>query len=126
MLSSLENRFARAIPADQPAGIIVLGGGIVPVVSLDRNEPAVAAAAPRLLAFADLARRYPQAKLVFTGGSGDIFRPDLKEAGIAREALKRMGVDVERVVFEDQSRNTYENATLSGALVRESFEASKV
>jgi len=116
-LSILENRFAQMVPPDKVDGVIVLGGGITPVVSIDRNEPAIAISAPRLLAFAELARHYPQAKLVFTGGSGDIFHPDLKEASIAREALKRMGIDVERVVFEDQSRNTYENMKLSRALV---------
>lgn len=116
-LSVLENRFAGVTPPDKVDGIIVLGGGIAPVVSIDRNEPAIAISAPRLLAFAELARRYPQARLVFTGGSGDIFHPDLKEASIAKLALQRMGVDIARVTFEDQSRNTYENVKLSRALV---------
>jgi uncharacterized SAM-binding protein YcdF (DUF218 family) len=116
-LTVLENRFNAVTAPAKVSGIIVLGGGITPAVSLERNEPAVAVAAPRLLAFADLARRFPEARLVFSGGSGDIFHPERKEAPIARDALKRMGMDVERVTFEDRARNTYENATFSHALV---------
>jgi uncharacterized SAM-binding protein YcdF (DUF218 family) len=117
-LTVLENRFAGQALPQKVDGVIVLGGGITPAVSLARNEPAVAAATPRLLAFADLARRLPEAKLVFTGGSGDIFHPDLKEAPLAKLSLAQLGVDVGRVVFEDQARNTYENARFSRELVQ--------
>src|SRR5690606_12040838 len=81
----LENRFAR--PAVMPArvdGVIVLGGGLRPLLSLSRDEPVMLASGNvRLAAFVDLARRYPQARLIFTGGSGDIFAPSYTEAGIA-------------------------------------------
>jgi uncharacterized SAM-binding protein YcdF (DUF218 family) len=114
----LENRFAHPPLPDKVDGVVVLGGGIAPAISLRRDEPAVTVAAPRLLAFADLARRYPQARLVFTGGSGDIFHPDLKEAPVARQALQRMGLDVVRVLFDDRARNTRENALFAQALAR--------
>lgn len=117
-LMLLENRFAHPAFPDRVDGVVVLGGGIAPTVSLERDEPAVAVAAPRLLALADLARRYPQARLVFTGGSGDIFHPDLKEAPVARLALQRMGVDLSRVTFEDQARNTHDNAVYAKALAK--------
>lgn len=115
----LENRFAR--PAVMPAkvdGVIVLGGGLRPLLSLSRDEPVMLASGNvRLAAFVDLARRYPQARLVFTGGSGDIFAPSYTEAGIARVALERMGLDIERVRFEDKSRNTHENVAFSRELM---------
>jgi len=115
-LALLENRFARPALPDHVAGIVVLGGGISPAISLSRNEPAITQGAPRLLAFAELARRFPGAKLLFTGGSGDIFHPAAKEAPIARQVLGQMGMDVSRVLFEDRARDTYENALFSRAL----------
>lgn len=117
-LMLLENRFARPSFPATVDGVVVLGGGIAPVISAQRHEPAMTGAAPRLLALAELARRYPDARLVFTGGSGDIFHPGLKEAPVAREALQGMGVDVARVLFDDQARNTHENATFARALAK--------
>jgi uncharacterized SAM-binding protein YcdF (DUF218 family) len=75
-------------------GIIVLGGD----------------GAVRLPRFAELAARYPQAKLVFSGGGG--------EAESARRILSGVHGLAERTIFEDQSRNTYENARFSQALIR--------
>jgi uncharacterized SAM-binding protein YcdF (DUF218 family) len=112
----LENRFPRPALPDRVAGIVVLGGGISPAISLSRNEPAITLGAPRLLAFAELARRFPSARLVFTGGSGDIFHPNAKEAPIARQVMAQMGMDLARVMFEDRARDTYENAVFSRAL----------
>lgn len=116
----LENRFSR--PAVMPAkvdGIVVLGGGLRPLLSLSRDEPVMLASGNvRLAAFVDLARRYPEARLIFTGGSGDLFAPSYSEAVIARVALERMGLDVERARFEDSSRNTQENAVFSKEMMR--------
>src|SRR3546814_2986333 len=72
----------------------------------------------RMLVFADLARRHPEATLVFSGGSGEVFAQDYKEATVAREISARLGVPEGRVVWEAESRNTYENAVLGRALVR--------
>jgi uncharacterized SAM-binding protein YcdF (DUF218 family) len=66
-LTVLENRFTGQALPQKVDGVIVLGGGITPAVSLARNEPAVAAATPRLLAFADLARRLPSCRWLSSG-----------------------------------------------------------
>lgn len=116
----LEDRFNR--PAVMPAkvdGIVMLGGGLMPLLSLSRDEPVMLASGNvRLAAFVDLARRYPDARLVFSGGSGSLFAPSLSEASIARVALERMGMDVDRARFEDRSRNTHENASFSADMMR--------
>lgn len=119
-LMALENRFER--PSVMPAridGVVILGGGLMPLLSLSRDEPVMlASGSVRLAAFADLSRRYPEARLIFSGGSGSLFSPALSEAAIARSALERMGVDIERVRFEDRSRNTEENARYSQQAMR--------
>ena len=62
----LEARFPpQATPYGEVDGIIVLGGSTSPGLTEARGQPALNAAAERLIAFAELSRRYPEAKLVF-------------------------------------------------------------
>ncbi len=122
VLATLENRFPRP---DLPAlgrvdGIIILGGAV------DTNRTAafetlvVSDAAERLLALVDLGRRYPQAKLVMTGGSANLdpAAAVVREADLVRDKfLPMVGFAPDRVIFERDSRNTDENARYSAALV---------
>lgn len=119
LLVPLENRIPppSALPA-QVDGIVVLGGAIDPVLSAERRQPALNDATERLTAMVQLGRLYPQARLIYSGGSGSVTRQDAKEAPVARELLEAMGFDCSRVVFEDQSRNTRENAVLSHEVAR--------
>lgn len=116
LLRPLENRFP---PPPLPArvdGVVVLGGALDPVLSQARGQVAAGAAVERLTALVHLGRLYPEARLVFTGGSGSLTRQDAKEAPVARRFLAELGFDPSKVVFEDQSRNTRENATLTKEL----------
>jgi uncharacterized SAM-binding protein YcdF (DUF218 family) len=117
LLEPLENRFP--VP-DLPArvdGIVVLGGSINPVLSAARHQPILTDSAERLTEFVALARRYPAAKLVFTGGSASVVDTVDREADYARTVFEQVGLDVSRITFERDSRNTYENAVMSKAAV---------
>lgn len=117
LIAPLENRFpAPQLPA-RVDGIIVLGGAIEPGLSADRGAIALNGNAERLVTFAALARRFPAAKLVFTGGSGDPMRPDAREGDWLGPFLDSAGIARERVIVERDSRNTDENAQMSKALV---------
>jgi uncharacterized SAM-binding protein YcdF (DUF218 family) len=114
MLFPLEQRFARLDPLpEQVDGIVLLGGAQRPLLSARYRQPALNAAAETLTSFTALARRYPQARLVFTGGSGDITNQRESEANTVRMFLREQGLDPARVMYEERSRNTYENAVLS-------------
>lgn len=113
----LENRFPRPALPDHVDGIIVLGGAVNPALAAARGEPSVNEAAERVLAFADLGRRYPDAKLVFTGGSGSLLEGRYREGAAMRAALEQAGLDTGRVLFETESRNTWENVRFSRRLV---------
>ena len=107
----LENRF----PANPPlpaeiSGIVVLGGTVMPHLSEARGQPALTDGSERLVEMIHLGRRYPEAKLIFSGGSGSLSQPDLKETVVAKAVLDRLGFDDSRVVYESRSRNTQENA----------------
>lgn len=107
-------------PAALPArvdGIVVLGGMVRLDLSGAVGQPVLNANAERLTMFVKLAKRYPQAKLLFTGGSGELFPGDIREADVAAQAIRQYGLDPARVTFESHSRTTYENARLSYDLV---------
>ena len=115
----LENRFP--VAGDLPEridGIIALGGVVDQFVTVARGQVALGGTAERLTEFAALARRYPDARLVFTGGSGDLVRQGVKEADVLRPFFDVLGLDAERILFENQSRNTYENAVVTFGLVK--------
>lgn len=118
MLIPLENKFPSTRP-DRVDGIILLGSGESPTVTLARNQPSVYMSSGRYLRFVTLARNYPQAKLIFTGGSGRL-NPETKmrDSEVAKQVLTDLGLPLERLVFEDQSRNTYENAVKSRDLIK--------
>jgi uncharacterized SAM-binding protein YcdF (DUF218 family) len=100
----------------QVDGIILLGGSTSTGLTEARGQPAVNGAAERLIAFAELSRRYPGAKLIFTGGSGSLRPGRLREADVAAQVLQAMGVDTSRIRFERESRNTFENGAYAKAL----------
>lgn len=119
LMRPLEARFPPQ--AELPAhvdGIIVLGGAVVPERMADWGQPSLNDSAERMTAMVELARRFPEARLVFTGGSGSVQTQELKEAPVARELWSRMGLDTDRIIFEDQSRNTWENALLTREIVK--------
>jgi uncharacterized SAM-binding protein YcdF (DUF218 family) len=118
LLVPLENRFSAPRLPDRVDGVIVLGGALDQFITKARGQPALGASAERLFAFAQLARRYPQAKLVFSGGSGDVFRQDVKEAEAAGLFFRQLGLDITRINFEARSRNTAEGAQFSHALAK--------
>ena len=109
LMGVLENRFPRnpGLPA-RVDGIIVLGGAINPGRSVALGQPQIGPNAERLTTFITLARRYPTARLVYSGGSGDPFDQENKEADIAKLVFAGLGFDTGRILFERASRNTYE------------------
>ena len=103
---SLDDRIKTvALPAHAD-GILVLAGG------WDEDVQRIATAYT-------LARRYPQAHVVFSGGSGLLLdnTPDI-EAGQARRFFAALGLEPDRLTTEGRSRNTYENFAFTKAQVR--------
>jgi uncharacterized SAM-binding protein YcdF (DUF218 family) len=107
----LEDRFPRADLSGRPIdGIVVLGGGEDARVAAARGAHALNMSGERLTEAAALARRYPNAKVVFTGGSSDMLSTPVPEANAAANILRDLGVDGNRLVLEGNARNTWENA----------------
>lgn len=118
LITVLEGRFQTPDPMPvRVDGIIVLGGATSPSLSRIHGQPVLNSNAQRLTTFATLARRYPDARLAFTGGGAKLDNGDA-EADVARAFLAGIGVDMDRVDFEDRSRSTFENAVFSKQLLK--------
>lgn len=115
----LETRFARPDPAPARVdGVVVLGGAVDQVLTEAHGIPALNGAAERMTEMLALAHRYPDAKLVFSGGQGTFVQGDITEADVARRLWTAMGLPEGRVLYEDRSRNTHENAVFTKAMVQ--------
>jgi uncharacterized SAM-binding protein YcdF (DUF218 family) len=99
-----------------PDGIVVLGGAISPEVSMAHGAVALNEAAERITAAAELARRYPDVRIIFSGGTSSLVFDAPAEAPVAVKELQALGVAHERITAEEQSRNTIENAVFSRLL----------
>jgi uncharacterized SAM-binding protein YcdF (DUF218 family) len=117
VLYPLEQRFAPWDAArGAPDGIVVLGGPIDPDLSAVHGVPVLGPGADRLIAAAALARRYPNARLLYTGGSANLISGDEREADYALQIFESLGIARNRLEMERRSRNTWENAEFSKAI----------
>jgi uncharacterized SAM-binding protein YcdF (DUF218 family) len=109
----LEDRFPRPDLAAGIDGVIVLGGAVGTV----RGHVSLNELGARMSESAALAIRFPEARIAFAGGDaslvGDLDPIEAQtEAEAARRFYTSLGISESRLVFENQSRNTRENATL--------------
>ena len=120
MIAPLEDRFER--PAQMPeavAAIVMLGGASSGSVSAARGLTELTVAGDRFVETLRLAQLYPQAKVVITGGVGSIESEGETEAATAERFFTGLGIAPERLVLEDQARNTAENADFTAVLLGE-------
>lgn len=106
-LTVLERRFASlesqpAVDAGGFTGLVLLGGGCALTDSEDLGRPVYNFAGARFFEFVALARRHPEARLIFTGNE--------REAALARRIFAEQGIDASRVTIDGGATTTLENA----------------
>lgn len=118
-LRALENRFpVPQVAAADIAGIVVLGGATSDgAVAAARGQPTLNGAAERLTTALALHRAMPGKPFVVSGFSGRLNPRGWNEAEITARLFEQQGVDPAGVRFEDESRNTAQNARLTRELV---------
>ena len=119
LLQPIERTYPAQPALDRVDGIIVLGGGEDARASAYWGQIQLNDGAERYTATLELAQRFPEARLLFTGGSGalrDLAGAEVSEGAMAERFFLGLGVAPERLLIEDRSRNTAENARLSLAL----------
>lgn len=114
----LEDRFPRptADPVDLKCAI-VLGGGFENVVTTARGGYDMNAAGERFVEAMRLAIKYPQARILISGGDGTINNQYEGDAVIAERMFAAFGIDKSRLIEEGTSRTTWENAVNTKALL---------
>ncbi len=117
LMEPLEERFP---PWDAsggaPDGIVVLGGTVDPELALARPASELDEAAERITVIAELARKYPSARILYSGGNGRLLPRGGSEAHIAGALFETFGVPPKRLILEEESRTTAENAAFSARL----------
>lgn len=120
LLQPLENRYQRpeTMPAsDEVAGIIVLGGGFDGFVTVARGGFELGDSGDRFVEAVRLAGLYPQAPVVVSGGEAALIGHAEGDASIAPRFFTALGVNAARLILEDRSMNTYENAVYTKAVL---------
>ena len=116
LLAKIEQTYPANSAPERVDGIIVLGGSGDLNVSRRWGRPELGEGGDRYVAALALALKYPEALIVFTGGSGalrDALSTAKSESDLAREFFAAHGILEPRLLIEGQSRNTAENAQLS-------------
>jgi uncharacterized SAM-binding protein YcdF (DUF218 family) len=119
MLLVLEERFPRpaALP-DKIDGILVLGGAVDPAVSRTYGETVFNSSVARVLGGIALARRHPEAKLVLVAGEGGFIPVGLAESRATLGFILEEGIPRERILLEERSRSTHENAVYAKEMLQ--------
>ena len=119
LLRPLEDRFPRPELPASVAGILVLGGTGDGLVTESRGTPTLNGSSERLVAMVRLSRHYPDAPVIFSGGSGRLIGDEPSESEVLQWVLEDLGIDPGRFIWESRARTTSENAALTRALVPE-------
>ena len=115
LLSQLENTYPKQqVDYSELAGVIVLGGAEGKgTIAKARDEATLSRPAERLTEALRANKNNPNIKILYTGFSSQIFHTGWSGAQIANKFLTEQGVPVDKIILEERSRNTYENAVLS-------------
>ncbi|MDE1993097.1 MAG: YdcF family protein [Rhizobiaceae bacterium] len=111
IVQGLEERFPRQAtdPADLKC-MVVLGGATQNEVTTVRGGYELDSAGDRLVEALRLAQKYPQARIVVSGGDGSITGDYEGDAVISERFFTALGIPKDRLVEDTTSRTTYENA----------------
>ena len=110
LVRAVESSGATVIPGDEPYDVAVVLGGLV-ASSSTLQSPEYGEPVDRLLAGYDLLRHDRSRYVLVTS--------DAKEAATLARQLVLWGIDPARIVVDDGSRNTHDNAVRSARIIND-------
>ena len=105
-------------PVQQLKGIIVLGGSFNSgLQSRERNEVLLNSSAERLTKVLEIYNKNPKLLILFSGFSGELKPQGWSESDMAKKFFLEQGIKSDNLIFENQSRNTFENIKYSKDII---------
>ncbi len=105
-------------PVQQLKGIIVLGGSFNSgLQSKERNEVLLNSSAERLTKVLEIYNKNPKLLILFSGFSGELKPQGWSESDMAKKFFLEQGIKSDNLIFENQSRNTFENIKYSRDII---------
>jgi uncharacterized SAM-binding protein YcdF (DUF218 family) len=106
-------------PVQQLKGIVVLGGSFNSgLQSKERNEVLLNSSAERLTKVLEIYNKNPKILILFSGFSGELKPQGWSESDMAKKFFLDQGVRSENLIFENKSRNTFENISFSKDIIK--------
>jgi uncharacterized SAM-binding protein YcdF (DUF218 family) len=119
LLSKIEDYIQSSkYPIQQLTGVVVLGGSFGKgSESKERNEVFLNSSAERLTKALEIYKKNPRILILFSGFSNAIKPQDWSESDMAKKFFLDQGVKIDNLIFENQSRNTFENIKYSKDII---------
>jgi uncharacterized SAM-binding protein YcdF (DUF218 family) len=119
LLSKIEDYIQPSkYPIQQLTGVVVLGGSFEKgLESKERNEVFINSSAERLTKTLEIYKKNPGILILFSGFSNAIKPQGWSESDMAKKFFLDQGVRIDNLIFENQSRNTFENIKYSKDII---------
>jgi uncharacterized SAM-binding protein YcdF (DUF218 family) len=119
LLSKIEDYIQTSkYPVQQLTGVIVLGGSFNSgLESKERNEVSLNSSVERLTKALEVYKKNPRILILFSGFSGELKPQGWNESDMAKKFFLDQGVKLDNLIFENQSRNTFENIKFSKDII---------
>jgi uncharacterized SAM-binding protein YcdF (DUF218 family) len=119
MLNKIEDYIETSrYPVNQLTGIVVLGGSFNSgLISKERNEVSLNASSERLTKALEIYKKNSRVLILFSGFSGELNPEGWNESEMARKFFLEQGVRSDNLIFENKSRNTFENIKFSKNII---------
>jgi uncharacterized SAM-binding protein YcdF (DUF218 family) len=106
-------------PVQQLKGVVVLGGSFNSgLQSKERNEVLLNSSAERLTKVLEIYNKNPKLLILFSGFSGELKPQGWSESDMAKKFFLDQGVRSDNLIFENKSRNTFENIIYSKDIIK--------
>jgi len=106
-------------PVQQLKGVVVLGGSFNSgLQSKERNEVLLNSSAERLTKVLEIYNKNPKILILFSGFSNELKPQVWSESDMAKKFFLEQGVRLENLIFENKSRNTFENIIYSKDIIK--------
>lgn len=104
-------------------GLIVMGGAFnAGVITKERQDISLNDASERLFKAIEILKVKPNLIIVHTGFSGELNTSGWNESEMAKLFFLKQGLNLQNFIFEDKSRNTFENAMYTSKILKKHKE----